>query len=122
MKIIQIINLDRSEIKIRANWCSSFFSKFKGLMFVKTLPEYSSIILVDNGESRLNSAIHMLFMNFDITAVWINSNKEVVDVRLAKKWHLSYFPRKKAQYVLELNACHIHDFQIGDHLNFTDEN
>lgn len=118
MKIVQIINQNHAEIKIKANWCSSFISKFKGLMFVKSIPDFTGIILVENVESRVNTAIHMLFMNFDITAVWIDKNFDVVDVHLAQKWHLSYVPKKKARYVLELNASHIQDFHIGDHLVF----
>lgn len=121
MKTIQIINNDHLEIKVAANWCESFLSKFKGLMFVPTLENNTGIILVENAESRLNTAIHMLFMNFDITAVWIDSAKKVVDVRLAKKWHLSYFPKKPAQYVLEIHADHFQDFHIGDQLNFLNE-
>jgi uncharacterized membrane protein (UPF0127 family) len=121
MKTIQIINNDHLEIKVAANWCESFLSKFKGLMFVPTLENNTGIILVENAESRLNTAIHMLFMNFDITAVWIDSAKKVVDVRLAKKGHLSYFPKKPAQYVLEIHADHFQDFHIGDQLNFLNE-
>lgn len=122
MKIVQIINQNHPEVKIKANWCSSFLAKFKGLMFVNSLPDYSGIILVEKAESRLNTAIHMLFMNFDITTVWINAKHEVVDVCLAKKWHLSYFPKQKAQYVLELNTNHMQDFHIGDQLTFYNEN
>jgi uncharacterized membrane protein (UPF0127 family) len=121
MKTIQIINNNQPEIKISANWCSSFFSKFKGLMFVPSLPENTGVILVDNSESRMNTAIHMLFMNFDITTVWINSKHEVVDVVLAKKWRLAYVPKKPAQYVLEINARHINDFHDGDQLIFSNE-
>ncbi|MHC1741016.1 MAG: DUF192 domain-containing protein [Anaerolineaceae bacterium] len=118
MKIVTIVDQNHPEIKIRATWCSSFFSKFKGLMLTKSIPDYSGIILVENSESRINTAIHMLFMNFDITAVWINARLEVVDLQLAKKWHLSYIPNKKAQYVLELNTNHLNDFHIGDQLLF----
>ena len=91
-------------------------------MFVKSIPDFSGIILVENAESRINTAIHMLFMNFDITAVWVNARCEVVDVVLAKKWHLCYAPKKKAQYVIELNPTHLQDFHIGDHLRFDNEN
>ena len=121
MKTIQIINNARPEIKITANWCSSFFSKLKGLMFVKFLPDNTGIILVDTGESRINTAIHMLCMNFDISTIWINKNRQVVDVVYAKKWHLSYFPKKAAQYVLEINTSHLNDFNIGDQLTFSNE-
>jgi uncharacterized membrane protein (UPF0127 family) len=121
MRVVEIINLDHPEIKIHANWCSSFFANLKGLMFVKSIPDFSGILLVENTESRLNTSIHMLFMNFDITAVWINSSHEVVDIILAKKWHLAYFPKKKAQYVLEINSSHLNDIHIGDRLQFENE-
>lgn len=121
MKTIDILNQSHPEIKIRANWCSSFGSKLKGLMFVQSLPDYSGIILVENSESRINTAIHMLFMNFDITAVWINAAHQVVDVCLAKKWRLYYSSRTEAQYVLETSTRHLHDFSIGDQLTFSNE-
>ncbi len=121
MKTIFIINNNQPEIKISVTWCQSFFLKLKGLMFVPSIPDGTGIILVDSVESRINTSIHMLFMNFDITTVWINSKKQVVDVVYAKKWHLAYLPKKPAQYVLELNSSHINDFHIGDQLSFSNE-
>jgi uncharacterized membrane protein (UPF0127 family) len=121
MKISQIINNDHPEIKISVNWCDSFISKFKGLMFVPYIEKFTGIILAENNESKLNTAIHMLFMNFDITTVWISADKKVVDVKLAKKWHLSYFPKTPAQYVLETHTDHLQDFHIGDQLIFVNE-
>ena len=58
----------------------------------------------------------MLFMNFDICAVWINQQNRVVDVKLAKKWHLAYFPRAAASQVLELHAVRMNDFSVNDQL------
>jgi uncharacterized membrane protein (UPF0127 family) len=121
MKTIYIIDNDQPEIKITASWCQSFFSKLKGLMFVASLPDHTGIILVDSAESRINTAIHMFFMNFDITTVWINAKKQVVDVVYAKKWAPFYMSKKPAQYVLEINASHINDFHIGDQLIFSNE-
>lgn len=121
MKTTQVTNTDHPEIKIAVNWCDSFLAKFKGLMFVPSLEKHTGIILVENSESKINTAIHMLFMNFDITTVWINADKKVVDVQLAKKWRLSYFPKSPAQYVLETHADHMQDFHIGDQLSFSNE-
>lgn len=88
-------------------------------MFNPGLPEYGGILLDEHSESVVNTSIHMLFMNFDITAVWINSNKQVVDVKLAKKWALAYFPKSPARYVLEISSDRMNDFQIGDRLEFS---
>jgi uncharacterized membrane protein (UPF0127 family) len=56
----------------------------------------------------------MMFMRFDICAVWINKACEVVDARYARRWGLAFAPRKAASYVLELNTAHMDDFCIGD--------
>jgi uncharacterized membrane protein (UPF0127 family) len=90
-------------------------------MFVRSLPDNAGIVLVDTVESRINTSIHMLFMNFDITTVWVDTNYRVVDVVLAKKWHLAYFPKKAAKYVIEISTSHIDDFHIGDQLSFSNE-
>jgi uncharacterized membrane protein (UPF0127 family) len=121
MKNVLILNNNNTEVQIKAAWCQSFMSRLKGLMFVQSLDADSGIILVDSFESRINTAIHMLFMNFDITTVWIDSRKQVVDVVLAKKWALFYASKKAAQYVLELGAQHINDFHAGDQLTFSNE-
>jgi len=99
--------------------CTYYLQNIKGLMFEPALPENGGILLDEHSESRLNTSIHMLFMNFDITAVWIDSQYQVVDVRLAKKWALAYFPKSPARYVLETSAQHFHDFHIGDLLEFS---
>ena len=73
-------------------------------------------MLVQKNENRVDSAIHMLFVWFDLTVVWINSSFTVVDKKLAKAWHLLYSPKQPAKYVLELSSDHINDFSIGDQI------
>ena len=118
MTKLTIINTTRSNKSIQVNLAESFFSKLAGLMFRKCLSIDSGILLSDSSDSILNSSIHMLFMNFDICAVWISSSFEVVDVKIAKKWHLAYFPAKPAKYVLEAHPTRISDYSIGDQLHF----
>lgn len=93
-----------------------------GLMFKNNLPVDSGLLISENSESKLNTSIHMLFMNFDILAVWISKDLKVVDTQYAKRWHLGYFPGSAAQFVLELNPYKIDDFIIGDQLQFQYEN
>jgi uncharacterized membrane protein (UPF0127 family) len=89
-----------------------------GLMFRKTLANHEGLLLVDPTESRVNTAIHMFFMNFDITAVWINSKNCVVDVCHAIQWKPFYAPRQPARYVLETHVSQLHNFQTGDVVSF----
>lgn len=117
--LVQISNLNKSIAPVVVRKCDHFLQKFKGLMFIASISENGGILIDEQSESIVNTSIHMLFMNFDITAVWINADREIVDVKLAKKWALAYFPAKSARYVLEISSSRINDFNIGDKLSFT---
>ena len=83
-------------------------------MFTSTLPDDSGILLAGKAESRLNTAIHMFFMRFDITVLWLDKNQTVVDKALAKRWRPLYIPKRPAQYVVELHRDRYDDYTIGD--------
>jgi uncharacterized membrane protein (UPF0127 family) len=120
MSVVRVQNLDRpSETSILANFCESFGCQLRGLMFRRVLPLGEGILLVQRSDSYVNAAIHMLGMGFDICAVWINSEYEVVDVKLARRWRLAYIPRRPARYILEIHPAHLAEFAIGDHVEIT---
>lgn len=117
-KYIAIHNLSRPQVQpVTAGYCRSFFCQLRGLMFRRSLEQHEGLLLVQAGESRLESSIHMLFMWMDLTVVWINNAHQVVDVRLARRWRPAYFSQKPARYVLELHTDRLHDFEIGDQLH-----
>jgi uncharacterized protein len=118
MTTLLIKNRSKPNLIIQAKIADTFFSKLLGLMFKKRIEVNTGLLLSDRYESRINSSIHMLFMNFDICVVWLDKNLLVVDVKEAKKWRPAYFPRKAAQHVLETDVAHINDFSIGDQLSF----
>ena len=89
-------------------------------MFARDLPKDEGILLVEKSESVVNTSIHMLFMNFDITAIWIDKKNKVVDVQLARRWRLAYAPKLPALSVLEIHADHLNNFHPGDQLTITD--
>ena len=60
----------------------------------------------------------MLFVSFNLTVVWINSEMKVVDKVLARPWRPAYFSRQPARYVLEVHPERWGDFEIGDRLQF----
>jgi len=90
-----------------------------GLMFLRELKQDQGLILAQNHETRVNAAIHMMFMHFDLTILWLDKNKVVVDKVLAKKWFPFYFPKKRAKYILELHASQFSEYTIGDELFFS---
>jgi len=88
-------------------------------MFVSTLPRDEGLLFIETSDSKINSSIHMFFMNFDISVIWLNRNLEVVDVILAKKWHPAYFPARPASYTLEIHPSRLEEFHIGDKISIT---
>jgi uncharacterized membrane protein (UPF0127 family) len=119
MREIQIINQSRPlAAPLRAELCDTFASKLRGLAWRRELPREQGIVLVDRAESRLNSAIHMLGMFFDLGIVWLDAAKRVVDVRQARRWRSILLPRKPAQFVIECAVERLEEFRVGDQIAF----
>lgn len=76
-------------------------------------------LLVEDKDSRVNASIHMLFMRFDIAAIWINGENKVVDVQIAKRWRLAYLPAQPARYILETHVTQANNFKIGDQITIS---
>ena len=87
-------------------------------MFSRELKPEDGLILVENNESRINTSIHMMFMNYDITVLWLDKQMVIVDKVLARKWVPFYIPKKPAQYVVELHHSKFSEYSIGDKLIF----
>ena len=115
-----LINQTLPSVKIQIKFCESFISRLKGLMFSKQIPLDQGIILVENKESKINTSIHMMFMNFDLTVLWLDKELVVVDKVLAKRWVPIYLPKFRAKYVVELHSNQFSNFSIGDQLVLSD--
>jgi len=106
---------------IQACFCDTFFCRLKGLMFSHVISSETGLLLVESRDSRLDAAIHMFFVNYDLAIIWINGQKQVVDKRVAYRWRPFYMPAAPARYILEIHPDHIQDFYIGDIIDFRDE-
>jgi hypothetical protein len=123
MKIVEIQNpVQPLKSPIKAKYCDSFFCQLRGLMFRRSLAPNEGLLLVQKRENRSETAIHMLFMFIDLTVVWLNASKQVVDVKHAQRWRLFYAPQSPAKYVLELPQDYMHAFHVGDLLQFDESN
>jgi uncharacterized membrane protein (UPF0127 family) len=116
MKWVNLKKKSSPSNAVTLKYCDTFFSKLLGLMFSKALKKDSGLILVEKNESRLNTSIHMLFMNYDITVLWLDSQRVVVDKVLAKRWRPFYWPKQPAKYVVELHSSKFSDYELGDQL------
>ena len=113
-------NLSReSAVPARIRICDSFASRFRGLMFRSRLARDDGLLLVGTRDSRLDSAIHMIFVSFDLAVFWIDSRMEVVDKVVARAWRPAYIPSRPAQYVLELHPDLYAAYEIGNKVRIT---
>jgi uncharacterized membrane protein (UPF0127 family) len=118
----QILNNSQPlKTSLIAKICSSYFCRLRGLMFSKNIEKSQGLLLKMPKESIFMSGIHMVAVNFDLGAVWINTEKIVVDVQLAKKWVSVLTPVKPAKYVLEIHPDRVAEFSLGDKVQFEDD-
>jgi len=120
-KQILIENKNRKLASLpRIKVCDTFLTQLRGFTFRPRLELDEGLLLVGTRDSRLDSSIHMLFVAFDLTVIWINSEMQVVDKIIAKSWQPAYFSKQPARYVLEIHPERWGDYEIGDTVQFKD--
>lgn len=121
MREVEIVNLTNPfEGRITAGYCVSFFCRLKGLMFRRSIPADWGLLLVQNSDSIINSAIHMVAVPFDLGIVWVNDAQQVVDTVVAKRWVGMKSPKAPARYTLEVQPFQLSKFQPGDKVDFVE--
>ena len=88
-------------------------------MFFKGIDSDKGLFFLNPTEDRINSAIHMFFMNFDLTIIWVDSAGKVVDKIIAKRWKTIAAPSKGAKFILETHTSRFSEYDAGDLLEFT---
>jgi uncharacterized membrane protein (UPF0127 family) len=120
-KFVTVQNKNRQiQGPLRIRYCDTFFSQLRGFTFRSQISPREGLLLVGKRDSRLESSIHMLFVPFDLSVIWINAEMQVVDKVLAKSWRPAYFSRQPAKYVLEIHPERWADFEVGDGVEFND--
>ena len=120
-KQIVVENKNRQIDKLpHIKYCDTFLTQLRGLTLRASLSPDEGLLLVGTRNSRIDSSIHMLFVSFDLTVVWINADLQVVDKIIAKSWRPAYFSKQPARYVLEIHPDRWGDYEIGDTVQFKD--
>lgn len=99
-------------------WCDSFTTKLRGFMFKTTLDLDEGLVLVEKRDNKVNTSIHMLFVNFPLGVVWVNDAGKIVDKIVAKPWRLSYVPAQPARYTIECHPDRLERFEVGKRVKF----
>ncbi len=119
MRQVIVHNRSRSQDQlVQVRYCDTFLCQLRGLTFRRQLPLDEGLLLVQSRDSRLEAAIHMLGVWFDLTIVWINSDMLVVDIRKARSWWSVCVPQFPAKYILEISVDTLCDFRVGDEVFF----
>jgi len=117
---MKVTNVQGQPLLQRLKWCNSFGSKLRGLMFRRAIAPDEGLVLVETRSSIAATSIHMFFVPFDIAAVWLDENFQVVHKVLAKSWRPYYASPQAARYVLEGPPALLDRITIGETLRFED--
>ena len=96
--------------------CDTFFSRGRGLTFRRSLAEDEVYLFVLDRESVANASIHMLFVFFPISVIWLDGQNRVVDTVLARPWRPYYAPSQPARYFLEGHPVLLERVNMGDQI------
>lgn len=105
----------------KAKWCNTFATKLRGFTFQRTWKTGDGLVLVEKKDNRVNTAIHMLFVFFDLGVLWVNDAGRLVDKAVAKPWRLSYVPQAPARYVIEAHPDIVEQVAVGDTIIFSEK-
>jgi hypothetical protein len=115
-----LINLkNKKKIIENTKILSTSYEQGVGLMFSLRKNFNYALIFTRDFESKFGSAIHMFFVFFPICVIFLNSNKEVVDIKKKILPFGFYLPKKPAKYVIEIPIeTDISFVNIGDKLKW----
>lgn len=103
--------------------CDRFWSRLRGLMFRRALAPGEAYVFISRRESIAEASIHMFFVFYPISVLWLDAQRRVVDSSLAKPFRPYYAPREAALYTVEAVPellCHSDGprIRVGDQLDF----
>lgn len=83
-----------------------FFSRFKGLMGRRGLPDDEAILF-----PKCNS-IHTFFMRFPIDVVRVDANGKVIDVKVVRPWRMMA-PSLATKHIIEMREARSRELGIS---------
>ena len=114
--MMKVVNAQGQPLLSRVTWCATFGSKLRGLMFRRSIAADEGLILAETRSSIAATSIHMLFVPFDIAAIWLDEDWRVVHKVCAKAWRPYYAAPRPAKYVLEGPPALLDRITIGETL------
>ena len=97
----------------------NFFKRAIGLMFRNSLKQNEGMLFIFPEEKR--RSFWMMFTKIPLDAIFFNSDKKIVEIIQMKTCNIncpSYTSKKKAKYVLEVNAYYYRKNKLKAGLSF----
>ena len=98
-----------------AKLCRSMFCKAFGFMFRFKKPDHA-LVFIFNKEVRAD--LHMFLVFFSIDVLFLDKDKNVVDIKKDFNPFNYYAPKAKAMYVVELPVEMLGKTAVGDKIIF----
>lgn len=107
-----VIKKDGIAVIEKAEIADNFITRFKGLMFVKSIPDDYGLLI------RPCNQIHMFNMKFPLDIIYVSKEGEVVHIDADIQPGKVGKTIKKAAYVIEVNSgiCAKQGICVGDFL------
>lgn len=98
----------------RVEVCDTPWTRSRGLMFRRALGEDEALWFQLDRPGRLTAAIHMFFVFFPISVLWLDREGRVVDMALARPFRPWYAPARAAATFVEGHPALLKRCQVGD--------
>ncbi len=103
----------------KVKFCDNIFLRSKGLRFAKRLKTGQALVMASAKEDKLESIVDTFFVFSFIDVVWLNAEKEVVDVKHNVRPFTAFVvPEKPAKYIVELARDAAKNIRLGDKIEF----
>ena len=63
------------EKRLHVEICDTYLNRLRGYMFHEPIQIDQGLLFIETMESRVGTAIHMFFVNFDLGIIWIDKNQ-----------------------------------------------
>ncbi len=113
--------MDVEDLDLEVREVDSFLSKVRGLMFRRKSKFDYCLLFKFKRESKFFSAIHSFFVLFRFDAVFLDEDKEIVDIkRNIRPFNPCIMPGKPSKFLLEMPAgkADEEDLEVGDKIDF----
>ncbi len=115
-RYVRLVREDGRALPLRVRRCDTFLCRLRGLTFRRSLGADEGLLFLEPTESRLGTAIHMLFVFFPIGVAWMDGKGTVVDLTVARPFRPFYAPQAAARSFLEGPPALVDWLRVGERL------